>query len=179
MDTKSNWTESKRIEIIRWLAIAMNDRGLGGVAVEAGYLENSIYNFQQAAEKLLKAFLLANDVSIEKTHNIDSLIISASKIDPSFLNFDVVGIGSRRLSELATYYRYPNMDRVDKAQADEVAGSIKFVDSLFEHLEGFLGEDVIADALEYTGQKSNPFKDSASEVISNERFVRSRFVEKF
>jgi len=174
MDSKLNWTQSKRTEVIRWLSIAIKDRGLAGLAVSQGYLENDVYNFQQSAEKLLKAFLLANDILPKKTHNIDGLLLVAAKVDTAFLDFNIVGIGSSRMTELATYYRYPNLDENDYAQLDEVEGAIKFTDSLYKHLKTFFGEEILEDAKEHARQKINHFEDSISEILHDENFANPK-----
>jgi len=174
MDMKSDWTESKRTEIVRWLAIAIRDRGLAGDAVRLGYLENAVYNFQQAAEKIINAFLFANDVIPKKTHSIDALIIAAAKIDTRFLDFEKVGVGSNRMTELATYYRYPNLDGDDHVQLEEIEGTVKFVDEMYKHLKDFFGEDVFADAVIHARQKTNHFEDAVSEIMVDDVFIKPK-----
>jgi len=168
MDSKSSWTKNKRTEIVRWLAIAVKDRGLAGVAVQAGFLENAVYSLHQSAEKLLKAFLFAHDAAIEKTHSIDALLISAALIDHEFLTLKNVGVGSTRMSELATYYRYPNLDRNDTAELDEVAQAVQFVDALYGHLKSFFGAALWADAVQHAQQAVNPFEDALTKIMTGQ-----------
>jgi HEPN domain-containing protein len=42
------------------------------------------FHFQQAAEKILKAWLIWNDCDFKPTHNIEVLLSACEKTDPSF-----------------------------------------------------------------------------------------------
>ena len=42
------------------------------------------FHCQQAVEKFLKAFLIANEVEIKKTHNIEFLLSVCGEIDSNF-----------------------------------------------------------------------------------------------
>ena len=50
------------------------------------------FHCQQAVEKFLKAFLIANGVDIKKTHNIEFLLSECSDIDIDFDKIDPFGI---------------------------------------------------------------------------------------
>ena len=67
------------------------------------------YHAQQAAEKYLKAFLIANDadIKLEKfhIHDIDRLLVKCALIDPEFEKLSNMGIG--KLTEYAVNIRYP------------------------------------------------------------------------
>jgi len=119
MVSKSQWTDDKRDEIVRWLAVAIKDRQSANALIGIHELENAIYHLQQSAEKLLKAFLYANDAAIKKTHSIDALMISATLIEPDFLKLTAKGMGSTEMSKMATYYRYPNLDGNDHSSLDQ------------------------------------------------------------
>lgn len=41
------------------------------------------FHFHQAAEKYLKAFIIANNLEFEKTHNLIALLKSSGKIEPA------------------------------------------------------------------------------------------------
>ena len=64
------------------------------------------YHAQQAAEKYLKAFLIANDadIKLEKfhIHDIDRLLVKCALIDPEFEKLSNMGIG--KLTEYAVKY---------------------------------------------------------------------------
>jgi HEPN domain-containing protein len=45
------------------------------------------YRAQQAAEKALKGFLAANDRPLQRTHNLEWLVVSCQSIEPGFGSF--------------------------------------------------------------------------------------------
>jgi HEPN domain-containing protein len=63
---------------------------------------SACFHCQQAAEKFLKAFLIANDIEIKKTHNIEYLLSECSEIDNDFF-----GIDPKELSDFGVDVRYP------------------------------------------------------------------------
>ena len=60
------------------------------------------FHCQQAVEKFLKAFLIANGVEIKKTHNIEYLLSECADFDNDF-----EGIDPKELSEFGVDMRYP------------------------------------------------------------------------
>ena len=66
------------------------------------------YHAQQAAEKYLKAFLIANDVEIKniQIHDINRLLVECALINPEFEKLLNMGIG--KLTYYAVGIRYPN-----------------------------------------------------------------------
>lgn len=70
------------------------------------------YHYQQAAEKYLKAFLSFHQVGLKKTHNIGTLALQASNIDPEFRKLVTVA-DVDAITEFATLFRYPNEEEVD------------------------------------------------------------------
>jgi HEPN domain-containing protein len=60
------------------------------------------FHCQQVVEKYLKAFLLAHDVEIRKTHNIEFLLAECAEFDPDFSLID-----PRDLNDFGVDVRYP------------------------------------------------------------------------
>ena len=60
------------------------------------------FHCQQAVEKFLKAFLICNNVDIQKTHNIDFLLSECADID-----IDFKAISPKELSDFGVDARYP------------------------------------------------------------------------
>jgi HEPN domain-containing protein len=60
------------------------------------------FHCQQAVEKYLKAFLIANGIDIKRTHNIEFLLSECTDIDNDFSNID-----PKELSEFGVDVRYP------------------------------------------------------------------------
>jgi HEPN domain-containing protein len=63
---------------------------------------SACFHCQQAVEKFLKAFLIANGIDIKKTHNIEFLLSECSDIDQDFANID-----PKELSDFGVDVRYP------------------------------------------------------------------------
>jgi len=165
MASKSNWTDEEREEITRWIALAITDRRGAGHMVEANLFGLSVYHLQQASEKLLKAFLLAHRVKIEKTYDIQKLLLTAIPLDPTLIVVNDIGVGSAKMTDFATEYRYPNPKGNDLGDLDEVKGGLEYTDALYAHLMPFFGASVISDALLYTNMEENPFEDSSMEIV--------------
>ncbi len=60
------------------------------------------FHCQQAVEKMLKAFLIANGVDIKKTHNLEYLLSECSDIDNEFAS-----LNPKELSDFGVDARYP------------------------------------------------------------------------
>jgi len=60
------------------------------------------FHSQQAVEKFLKAFLIANEVDLNKTHNIEFLLSECADIDKDFSEID-----PGELSDFGVDARYP------------------------------------------------------------------------
>ena len=63
---------------------------------------SACFHCQQAVEKFLKAFLIANCVEIKKTHNIEYLLSECSDVDQDFADID-----PKELSDFGVDVRYP------------------------------------------------------------------------
>jgi len=166
MESKSNWTDDKLEKIIRWLAIAIEDRDSAYLVFEGGRLRNTVYNLQQSAEKLLKAFLVANDAEVEKTHNIDSLLLAGVEFDIGLARFKKFGIGTTRMTAFATEYRYPNQDKKDFLDLVEVIDAAEFTDALYAYLKPFFGEEIWEKSLHHAGLKDNPFERNSMQAVA-------------
>jgi len=60
------------------------------------------FHCQQVAEKVLKAYLIANGKEIRKTHNLEFLISECSDFDPEFDNIEL-----KNLSDFGVEICYP------------------------------------------------------------------------
>lgn len=120
--------------IMQWLAKANED-----LLVVERLTENEIvatssvcFHCQQAVEKFLKAFLIANGVDIKKTHNIEFLLAECSEFDMDFSEID-----TKELSDFGVDARYPGdmyiPDEVETLQYKKIAFEMKeFVENKIE-----------------------------------------------
>lgn len=101
------------------------------------YLDTAIYHCQQAAEKVVKGFLVFHDQRFEKTHDIEALISLAIPF-ATMLN-DWLGVG-QHLTPYATLFRYPGEkfepDRIEFDQA------LKNADELYQFILSLLPAEV-------------------------------------
>jgi len=164
MESKLSLDNTRMESVIRWLAVAMKDRHDANVLLGATSLENAAYHLQQSSEKILKAYLVANGQEAPRTHNLDKLILSAVIIDAAIARIHTAGVGSDRMTEFATYYRYPNPDKNDTASVEELNGAIEFVNELYMYIRNFFGDEIWYKALTHTNLKEDPFTITLSSI---------------
>jgi len=90
--------------IKQWLAKANEDLLVVEKLTEYEIIATSsvCFHCQQAVEKFLKAFLIANGIDIKKTHNIEYLLSECADIDNDFSDID-----TKELSDFGVDVRYP------------------------------------------------------------------------
>lgn len=66
--------------------------------------EVAVYHCQQAAEKALKAFIVAHDRAVIRTHELEPVLDECESFDPGF---SALRLAARILSPYATRFRYP------------------------------------------------------------------------
>ena len=71
-----------------WLEKAEEDFNFARVNLEEGnnFHAQICFHFQQAAEKYLKAFIVAYDLEFEKSHNLMSLLKICARKEPALLS---------------------------------------------------------------------------------------------
>ena len=100
-----------------WIRHARSDLALARIKAPSEVLTETLcFHAQQAAEKALKAVLVAHDQPAPRTHNIRTLIERLpSHLDPPFLLDEAAG-----LSVYAVLTRYPaDMEPVSKDEYQE------------------------------------------------------------
>lgn len=98
--------EAKRAEIRSWLIKSQHDLGSARRLMEGDepYLDMAVYHCQQAAEKVLKAFLTYHDVAFGKTHDLTELLALAEQTEPALSQWREV---AQELTPYAVRFRYP------------------------------------------------------------------------
>jgi len=100
--------DDTRRELLRsWLTKAASDlrsaRVLG--SADDAPLDTAIYHCQQTAEKAVKAFLVAKEISPEKTHDIRKLTLEAAVHEPRFNEVMDMAVS---LTPYAWEFHYPD-----------------------------------------------------------------------
>lgn len=88
-----------KADVVRgWFRKGDSDLANAKVCLAAGQcLDTACFHAQQAAEKYIKAYLVAYDVDFPFIHNLEKLVELCAEQDPSFLEF-------KELAELLTPY---------------------------------------------------------------------------
>jgi HEPN domain-containing protein len=71
--------------------------------IEPLILDTACFHCQQAIEKWLKAYLIYNNVDIQKTHDVIALLDKCANFDPEFADVDPLDINA-----YAVNGRYPD-----------------------------------------------------------------------
>jgi len=111
-----------------WLAKAQSDLATARLLIkgEERYLDTGSYHCQQAAEKAIKAWLTANEVSFIKTHSLEILVRLCIPSAPGFNRYISHAM---ELTPLATEFRYPG--DVFEPSAVEASHALVLAEELF------------------------------------------------
>lgn len=98
--------EAKRRLVLGWLAKSEDDLRVARllIAEENRLYAAGVYHCQQAAEKILKAWLTCRDIVFPKTHDLEALLHLCRTQEPGFSAY---AEHARVLTPLATEFRYP------------------------------------------------------------------------
>lgn len=133
--------DAKRSLVHNWIMKARRDL-LSARKLARGkepFLDTAIYHCQQAAEKVVKGWLVYHDVSFEKTHDLRLLVTQASEAEPKFSAwFDA----AERISPYATAYRYPG--EVLEPTEEEFLQAFKVASDFYEFVCSLLPPEVSA-----------------------------------
>ncbi|HUU22010.1 MAG TPA: HEPN domain-containing protein [Phycisphaerae bacterium] len=108
-----------------WIRKGQSDMLAMTASLEAGALDACCFHAQQAAEKLLKAYLLHKDAEFPFTHNLVKLVQLAEQQDPKFAS---LRSAAERLTPYAVELRYddefwPSLDVA--REACRLAGEVR------------------------------------------------------
>jgi len=123
-----------------WLRQAHSDLAMAAYASQGGFHAQACYHCSQAAEKALKAMLLALDQEPERTHSIERLL-SALEV----LGLETVPLRQlplKALQRMTTASRYPDGDEapVDLFDDRDGALALKVARAVVDFADRQLGE---------------------------------------
>jgi HEPN domain-containing protein len=90
-------------------------------------LATASYHAQQAAEKALKAFLVAREQPLIRTHDVGVLVARCEYIDDSFASFTAA---AARLTPYAVMHRYPRAS--DNPEIADVEQALADADTILQ-----------------------------------------------
>jgi HEPN domain-containing protein len=116
-----------------WLAKAQSDLATARLLIKGSerYLDTGSYDCQQAAEKAIKAWLTAAEVTFIKTHSLEILIRLCIPTAPGFSRFLSHAL---ELTPLASAFRYPG--DVFEPSDEEAARALFLADELTAWVAG-------------------------------------------
>ena len=114
------------VELRRWLEKAEHDRATAEMALTLSrpVTDTAAFHCQQAAEKLLKAYLCWREFDFEKIHDLDVLAKQCAQFDGGFAALN------ERVLPLTTYavrYRYPGPNDPTVAEVRDALAVVREV----------------------------------------------------
>ncbi len=126
-------------EVREWLRKASHDRRMAeaGLAQQPAITDAAAFHCQQAAEKLLKAFLVWREREFEKTHDLRDLVLACAEVDATFGGL-LASVAP--LSAFAVRFRYPG---APDPSVEQVQEALKVVGELCQFVTGRLPPEVV------------------------------------
>ncbi len=126
-------------EVTAWVDKAKTDARAADHALTATppMRDIALFHYQQAAEKIIKAFLCFHEAEIPKTHSIADLGFRAAQIDPTL---EPTLRNATALSAYATAFRYPG--ELDEPDETDVLEAKAAVTPLFSEIQKRLAQGV-------------------------------------
>lgn len=120
-----------------WLTKALHDLQTARITANAagGPLDTAIYHCQQAAEKAVKGWLAARDVSFEKTHDLRRLIRQAAALRTDFTLFTGT---AERLTPYVSAFRYPGLTEDPMPTREEFDAALRDAQALYDFVLNLL-----------------------------------------
>jgi HEPN domain-containing protein len=95
----------------------------------------AVYHCQQAAEKVIKAFLTLHSLPVPRTHDIADMLDHAVVIEPAFLALDADAI---LLNPFATKFRYPSNAWDNEPSESEYADAMAAAERIYDFVLSLL-----------------------------------------
>lgn len=133
--------EPERVQEVRdwvvraWLDFRAAERLL---ADDSDLAEPALYHCQQAAEKILKAFLVRQSQPFARTHNLVALLGLCTAVDSEFSTLEDA---AKALTPYAEVFRYPN--EIAEPTTDEIEDALQFMRQLFSFVSNRLPPETI------------------------------------
>ena len=119
-----------------WIRIAERDLRRVERLLDDQDPEGAGFHLQQAVEKFLKAFLLSKGWKLQRIHNLEALLTSASAYDPSMESFREA---CQRITDFYLVERYPLIIEAGLTEED-VRNAFHQVSGLVEKLRSGIAE---------------------------------------
>jgi HEPN domain-containing protein len=120
-----------------WLTKALHDMQTARITSGAagGPLDTAIYHCPQAAEKTVKGWLTANNISFEKTHDVRRLVRQAIEVLPEFTRFTGA---AETLTPYASAFRYPGLTDELMPSREEFDEALRHAQAIYDFVVNLL-----------------------------------------
>jgi HEPN domain-containing protein len=131
--------EATLIEVKQWVLKAEHDLKSADLLLNDHdpIRDTGVYHCQQAAEKLLKAYLTSKETVFSKTHDLRVLLLLCQNIDQAFEQF--VGAADT-LTPYAVTFRYPG--DVLEPSDDEAKEALLLAKTMMAFVLGKINHDI-------------------------------------
>jgi HEPN domain-containing protein len=136
--------DSKSELVKNWLIKAKHDL-LAAQKLSSGteiYADIAIYHCQQSAEKAIKGFLILQDQTFPRTHDVRLLLQLAIATEPGFQAYQEA---SEILTPYATEFRYPS--GVMQPTEEELTEALEKAVEIFEFVVALLPDEIKRELL--------------------------------
>jgi len=100
------------------------------IFTQKGYYDEVVFLAHQAIEKYLKGYLIFHGWKLKKIHDIETLLVEATKYNESFMDFLDIG---RKITAFYYENRYPPgpLSKVSEEEVEEIINSAeKIIDKI-------------------------------------------------
>jgi len=126
-----------KLVVLEWLYKADQDFGYAGLGLadESGYYDQICFLLQQAVEKYLKAYIVANDLKFAKEHSLVKLLDECVRAD---ISLDKLQSECRFLTAFYFEVRYPDEPFI-VATKEQAEKALKAADAVQTEIRKRLG----------------------------------------
>lgn len=123
-----------------WLTKALHDLQTARITSGApgGPLDTAIYHCQQAAEKSVKGWLMAGNISFEKTHDVRWLVQQAAASCPEFTRFTEA---AEVLTPYVSAFRYPGLTGDPMPTREEFDEALAHAQTIYDFVLNLLPKE--------------------------------------
>lgn len=124
-----------------WLRQATSDLEVARLTASQGYHAQACYHAGQAAEKALKALLLASGATPPYSHSLPRLLDALEQ--QGLETAPLEGLQLRQLSRMSSESRYPQAEEapIDRFDANDSSPALAMAEAVLGHVTSQLGLD--------------------------------------
>jgi HEPN domain-containing protein len=124
---------NNELDVNDWISSAQEDMDMILLGSKVPIIASTCYHCGQAVEKILKAYLIAKESKLTKTHDLDVLVAKCEKHSPDFNQYKKIGVDVSAFSTI----RYPPKRNITEQEMKEtIESAYKIIDFTMSKLNG-------------------------------------------